>query len=149
MFMGGTAMLNQAEGMEVMKGLFHKFQDQEGKMKKIILLILGFLLAIGCATTGGLQKQCVSSAKIEKVQFKPDKQGDYYVYVTVQNISGEAKPFYMLIQAEDQPPQLTASGPKGEPNPIGAGQTYTFELNTLLKVEPKNIFIEIMDKLPR
>lgn len=118
-------------------------------MKKIVCLILGFLLAIGCAATGGLQKKSVSSAKIEKVEFKPDKQGDYYVYVTIQNVSGEAKPFYMLIQAEDQPPQLTASGPRGEPQPIAAGKTYTFELNTLLKTEPKNISIEIMDQLPR
>jgi len=55
----------------------------------------------------------------------------------------------MMIQAEDQPPQLTASGPRGEPKPVGTGKTYTFELNTLLKVEPKNISIEIMDKLPR
>ena len=118
-------------------------------MKKIIILILGFLLAVGCATTGGLQQKSVSSAKIEKVEFKPDKEGEFYVYVTVRNLSTEAKPYYMMIQAEDQPPQLTASGPKGEPKPIGSGKTYTFELNTLLKVEPKNIAIEIMDKLPR
>lgn len=118
-------------------------------MKKIIILILGFLLAVGCATTGGLQQKSVSSAKIEKVEFKPDKEGDFYVYVTVRNLSTEAKPYYMMIQAEDQPPQLTASGPKGEPKPIRSGETYKFELNTLLKVEPKNVAIEIMDKLPR
>jgi hypothetical protein len=118
-------------------------------MKKIIFLMLGFLLAIGCATGGGLQKACVSSAEIEKVEFKPDKAGDYYVYVTVRNVSGETKPFYMMLQAEDQPPQLTASGPKGEPKPIAAGKTYTFQLNTLLKKEPKNVAIEIMEKLPR
>ena len=118
-------------------------------MKKIIFLMLGFLLAIGCATGGGLQKACVSSAEIKKVEFKADKAGNYYVYVTVRNVSGEAKPFYMMIQAEDQPSQLTASGPKGEPKPIAAGGTYTFQLNTFLKEEPKNIAIEIMEKLPR
>ena len=118
-------------------------------MKKIIILILGFLLAIGCATGGGLQKVSVSSAKIEKVEFKPDQAGDYYIHVTVRNVSGEVKPFYMMILAEDQPPQLTASGDKGEPKPIRSGDTYTFQLNTLLKKEPKNVSIEIMDKLPR
>ncbi|MBM4332852.1 MAG: hypothetical protein FJ117_16840 [Deltaproteobacteria bacterium] len=118
-------------------------------MKKICIVFLGLLLAIGCATTGGLQKKSVSSAEIEKVEFKPDKEGDFYVYVTVRNLSAEEKPFYMMIQAEDQPLQLTASGPRGEPKPVAPGKTYTFELNTLLKVEPKNISIEIMDKLPR
>jgi len=118
-------------------------------MKKILVLVMGFLLVMGCATAGGLQKTSVPSAKIEKVEFKPDKEGNYYVYVLVRNISSEAKPFYMMIQAEDQPPQLTASGDKGEPKPVRAGETYTFQLNTLLKKEPKNISIEIMDKLPR
>lgn len=118
-------------------------------MKKFFIVFLGVLLAIGCATAGGLQKKSVASAEIEKVEFKPDKTGDFYVYVTVRNLSAEEKPFYMMIQAEDQPLQLTASGPRGEPKPVGPGKTYTFELNTLLKVEPKNISIEIMDKLPR
>jgi len=118
-------------------------------MKKTFVLAMGVLLVLGCATAGGLQQTSVPSAKIEKVEFKPDKAGDYYIYVTVRNVSGETKPFYMTIQAEDQPPQLTASGPKGEPKPIGAGETYTFELNTLLKKEPKNVSIAIMDKLPR
>jgi len=118
-------------------------------MKKIFVLIVGIFLAVGCATAGGLQKTSVPSAAIEKVEFKPDKAGDYYIYVTVRNVSGEAKPFYMMIQAEDQPLQLTASGSKGEPKPLPAGGTYTFELNTLLKKEPKNISIEILDKLPR
>jgi hypothetical protein len=119
------------------------------EMQKIFVLVMGILLVMGCATAGGLQKTSVPSAKIEKVEFKPDKAGDYYVDVTVRNVSGEAKPFYMMIQAEDQPPQLTASGAKGEPKPIRAGETYTFQLNTLLKKEPKNISIEIMDQLPR
>jgi len=118
-------------------------------MKKIFVFATGILLLIGCATAGGLQKTAVPSAKIEKVEFKPDKAGDYYVYVTVRNVSAEAKPFYLMIQAEDQPPQLTASGAKGEPKPIRAGETYTFELNTLLKKEPKNVSVEIMDRLPR
>lgn len=112
-------------------------------------LIIALLLALSCATTGGIHQSAVPSAKIEKIEFKPDKEGFYYVYVTVRNISGEAKPFYMLIQAEDQPPQLTASGEKGEPKPLFPGKVYTFQLNTLLKKEPKNISIEIMEKLPR
>ena len=118
-------------------------------MKKLFVLILGVLFAVGCATGGGLQKTSVPSAKMEKVEFKPDKAGDYYVYVTVRNVSGEAKPFYMMIKAEDQPLHVTASGAKGEPKPIPAGGTYTFQLNTLLKKEPKNVSIEILDKLPR
>ena len=118
-------------------------------MNKIFVLTMGVLLVLGCATAGGLQKTSVASAKIEIVEFKPDNSGDYYIYVTVRNVSGEAKPFYMMIQAEDQPPQLTASGAKGEPKPLRAGETYTFQVNTLLKKEPKNVSIAIMDKLPR
>lgn len=118
-------------------------------MKKILVLAVGVLWAIGCATAGGLQKTSVPSAEIEKVEFKPDKAGDVYAYVTIRNVSSEAKPFYMMIQAEDQPPQLTASGPSGQPKPIESGKTYTFQLNTFLKQEPKNISVEIMDKLPR
>lgn len=117
-------------------------------MKKIFW-ILGVLLVVGCATAGGLQKTAVPSARVEKVEFRPDKAGDYYIQVTVRNVSTQALPFYMMIQAEDQPPQLTASGDKGEPKPIRAGETYTFKLNTLLKKEPKNVAIEIMDRLPR
>ncbi|MGB9700716.1 MAG: hypothetical protein ACPL5I_15175 [Thermodesulfobacteriota bacterium] len=118
-------------------------------MKKVYLLFLILSLVISCATTGGIRQSAVPSAKIEKLEFKPDKEGFYYVHVTVRNVSGEAKPFYMLIQAEDQPPQLTASGEKGEPKPIAPGGVYTFQLNTLLKKEPTNISIEIMEKLPR
>lgn len=118
-------------------------------MRKFILLIITLLVVASCTTAGGIRQSAVPSAKIEKLEFKPDKEGFYYVHVTVRNVSGEAKPFYMLIQAEDQPPQITASGAKGEPKPINPGGTYTFELNTLLKKEPQNISIEIMDKLPR
>jgi|YelNatPaOPRAMG01_1025707.scaffolds.fasta_scaffold84381_1 hypothetical protein len=118
-------------------------------MKKIFLIISVVCLLISCATPGGIRQSAVPSAKIEKIEFKPDKEGFYYVHVTVRNLSAEAKPFYMLIQAEDQPPQLTASGEKGEPKPVAPGGTYTFQLNTLLKKEPKNISIEIMEKLPR
>jgi len=118
-------------------------------MNRILVLLLGFLFALGCATAGGLQQKSVASAKIEKLEFKPDKEGDFYIYVTVRNVSGKDQPFYMMIQAEEQPPQITASGAKGEPTPIPSGKTYTFELNTLLKKEPKNISVEIMDKLPR
>lgn len=118
-------------------------------MKKTFVLAMSVLLAMGCAIAGGLQKTSVPSAKIETVEFKPDKEGNYYVYVTVRNVSGEAKPFYMMIQAEDQPPQLTASGPSGQPKPIESGKTYTFQLNTFLKQEPKNISVEVMDRPPR
>ncbi|MGQ9694955.1 MAG: hypothetical protein ACUVWV_09445 [Thermodesulfobacteriota bacterium] len=118
-------------------------------MGKFILLIFTFLLVVSCATAGGIRQSAVPSAKIEKLEFKPDKEGFYYVHVTVRNVSNEAKPFFMLIQAEDQPPQITASGAKGEPKPINPGGTYTFKLNTLLKKEPKNISIEIMEKLER
>lgn len=118
-------------------------------MRRLRCLIITILLVVSCATAGGIRQFAVPSAKIEKVEFKPDKEGFYYVHVTVRNVSGEAKPFYMLIQAEEQPPQITASGAKGEPKPITPGATYTFQLNTLLKKEPQNISIEIMDKLPR
>ena len=118
-------------------------------MKRIYFLVLGVIFVIGCATTSGLQKTSVPSAKIEKVEFNPDKSGDYYAYVTVRNISGNDKAFYIIMKAEEQPSQLTASGPSGEAKPIRAGATYTFQLNTLLKKEPKNVSIEITDKLPR
>jgi hypothetical protein len=118
-------------------------------MKRFFVLFVGMLLIAGCASTGGLQTSSTPSAKIEKVEFKPDKAGDYYAHVTVRNISGKDQPFYLVLQAEDQPPQITASGPKGDPKPIRAGESYTFQLNTLLKKEPKNVSIEIMDKLPR
>ncbi len=118
-------------------------------MKKILIWTLGLLLALGCATSGGLKTHSDPSAKIEKVEFKPDKSGAYYVYVTVRNVSGRDQSFYMMMQAEEQPPQITASGAKGELKPIKAGGTYTFQLNTLLKEEPKNVDIQIMEKLPR
>jgi len=118
-------------------------------MKKTFVLAMGVLLVLGCATAGGLQQTSVPSAKIEKVEFKPDEAGDFYIHVTVRNVSGKDQPFYMMIQAENQPPQLTASGAKGEPKPIRAGETYTFQLNTLLKKEPKDVSIAIMDNLPR
>lgn len=118
-------------------------------MRSVFLFCISLFFIISCATPGGIRQSTVPSAKIEKLEFKPDKEGFYYVHVTIRNVSGEAKPFYMLIQAEDQPPQLTASGEKGEPKPISPGGVYTFQLNTLLKKEPKNISIEIMEKLPR
>lgn len=123
-------------------------------MKKaaVSVLIILFMMA-SCATlsglTGGVKTKSVKTAKIEDVQFKPDKKGNYYVYVTVRNLSGVDRPFYMMIKAEDQPPQLTASGKKGQPKPIPDGKTYTFKLNTLLKHKPKKIKIEIMDHIPR
>jgi len=54
----------------------------------------------------------VDSAKIEKVECKADEKGNYYVYVTIKNISGKDKPFYLAVQADDQVPQFTASGKK-------------------------------------
>ena len=118
-------------------------------MKKIFLIIVGIFFVLGCATAGGLQTSSDPSAKVEKVEFKPDKAGRYYAHVTMRNVSGKDQPFYLVLQAEDQPPQVTASGPKGEPKPVRAGGTYTFKLNTLLKEEPKNVSIKVLEKLPR
>jgi hypothetical protein len=118
-------------------------------MKKIFLIIVGIFFVLGCATAGGLQTSSDPSAKVEKVEFKPDKAGRSYAHVTMRNVSGKDQPFYLVLQAEDQPPQVTASGPKGEPKPVRAGETYTFKLNTLLKKEPKNVSIEVLEKLPR
>jgi hypothetical protein len=118
-------------------------------MKKIFLIIVGIFFVLGCATGGGLQTSSDPSAKVEKVEFKPDKAGRYYAHVTIRNVSGKDQPFYLVLQAEDQPPQVTASGPKGDPKPVRAGGTYTFKLNTLLKKEPKNVSIEVLEKLPR
>jgi hypothetical protein len=118
-------------------------------MKKTFLIIGGIFFILGCATAGGLQTSSDPSAKVEKVEFKPDKEGSFYAHVTVRNVSGKDQPFYLVLQAEDQPPQLTASGPSGNPKPVRAGETYTFQLNTLLKKEPKNISIQVLDKLPR
>jgi hypothetical protein len=119
------------------------------EMKKLFFCMAGILFVLGCAAAGGLQTSSDPSAKIEKVEFKPDKEGDFYAHVTVRNVSGKDQPFYLVLQAEDQPPQLTASGPSGSPNPVRAGEAYTFKLNTLLKKEPKNVSIEILEKLPR
>ena len=118
-------------------------------MKKLFFSIVGILFVLGCATAGGLQTTSDPSAKIEKVEFKPDKGGSYYAHVTFRNVSGKDQPFYLVLQAEDQPPQVTASGAKGEPKPVRAGETYTFKLNTLLKEEPKNVSVEVLEKLPR
>ena len=118
-------------------------------MKKILVLFVGLLLAMSSAAMAEVKTSSDPSAKIEKVEFKPDKGGSYYVHVTVRNVSGKDQPFYLVMQAEDQPPQITASGAKGEPKPIPAGKTYTFRLNTLLKEKPENVSIEVMEKLPR
>jgi hypothetical protein len=118
-------------------------------MKKLFFSMVGILLVLGCATAGGLQTSSDPSAKVEKVEFKPDKAGNYYVHVTFRNVSGKDQPFYLVLQAEDQPPQVTASGPRGVPKPVRAGETYTFKLNTLLKKEPKNVSVEVLEKLPR
>jgi hypothetical protein len=118
-------------------------------MKKTFLIIVGIFFVLGCATAGGLRTGSDPSAKVEKVEFKPDKTGSFYAHVTFRNVSGKDQPFYLVMQAEDQPPQLTASGPRGEPKAVRAGEAYTFKLNTLLKKEPKNVSIQVLDKLPR
>lgn len=118
-------------------------------MKKTFLIIVGIFFVLGCATAGGLRTSSDPSAKVEKVEFKPDKEGSFYAHVTVRNVSGKDQPFYLVLQAEDQPPQLTASGPSGSPKPVRAGETYTFQLNTLLKKEPKNVSVQVLDRLPR
>jgi hypothetical protein len=51
-------------------------------MKKIFLIIVGIFFVLGCATAGGLQTSSDPSAKVEKVEFKPDKAGRYYAHVT-------------------------------------------------------------------
>jgi hypothetical protein len=118
-------------------------------MKKLFFSMVGILLVLGCAAAGGLRTNSDPSAKVEKVEFQPDKAGNYYAHVTFRNVSGKDQPFYLVLQAEDQPPQVTASGPRGEPKPVRAGETYTFKLNTLLKKEPKNVSVEVLEKLPR
>jgi hypothetical protein len=83
-------------------------------MKKTILLsIMVCFLAMSCAgMTGGIHKKSVSSACIEKVDVKPDQKGNYFVYVTIKNVSGKDMPFYLELQADDQVSQFTASGKK-------------------------------------
>jgi len=118
-------------------------------MNKLFLGIVAILFVLGCATAGGLRTTSDPSAKIEKVEFKPDQEGSFYAHVTFRNVAGKDQPYYLVLQAEDQPPQLTASGPMGQPQAVRAGETYTFKLNTLLKKEPKNASVEVLEKLPR
>ena len=116
--------------------------------KAIVLFILLCFLALACtAMTGGIRKQSVSSATIENVEFKPDKKGNYYVYVTIKNVSGENKPFYMMLQADDQVNQFTASGKRGKPDPVPAGKNYTFKVNTWSKEKPQKVNIEVMESM--
>jgi len=118
-------------------------------MKKTILLfIMVCFFAVSCAgVTGGIHKKSISSASIEKVEFKPDKKGNYYVYVTIKNISSKDKPFYLALQADDQVTQYTASGKKGQPKIVPAGKNYTFKVNTWRKIEPKKLTVEIKESL--
>ena len=118
-------------------------------MKKTVLLLSMFLcLAVGCATTGnGIKTNAASSAKIEKVDFQPDKKGNYYVFVTMRNVSAQDRPFYLMVQADDQVSQFTASGKKGQPDPVPAGKTYTFEVNTWKKEKPQRVTIEVMESM--
>ena len=116
--------------------------------KSIFLFILVGIFAVSCAgLTKGIHKKSVSSATIEKVEFKPDKKGNYFVYVTIKNVSGKDRPFYLELQADDQVSQFTASGKKGQPNAVPAGENYTFAVNTWRKVEPKTLNVEIKESL--
>jgi hypothetical protein len=118
-------------------------------MKKVILLsLLLCFFSLSCtAMTKGIHKSSVSSARIENVEFKPDEKGNYYVYVTIKNVSGENRPFYMMLQADEQVSQFTASGKRGMPSPVSAGQMYTFKVNTWSKKKPQNIKIEVMESM--
>ena len=116
--------------------------------KAIVLSVLLCFLAVACtAMMGGVRKKSVSSASIENVEFKPDKKGNYYVYVTIKNISEENKPFYMMLQADEQVNQFTASGKRGKPDPVPAGKEYTFEVNTWSKKKPRKVNIEVMESI--
>ncbi len=116
--------------------------------KSIFLLILVGFFAVSCAgLTKGIHKKSVSSASIENVVFKPDAKGNYYVYVTIKNISGKDRPFYLELQVDDQVSQFTASGKKGQPNRVPAGEAYTFAVNTWRKIEPKKLNVEIKESL--
>ena len=118
-------------------------------MKKLsVWSLVFFFFTVGCAgLTGGINKKCVDSAKIEAVHMKPDKKGNYYVYITVKNVSSTDRPFYLAFQADDQVPQYTASGKKGQPNLVKAGSTYTFAVNTWRKVKPKKVEFEVKESL--
>ncbi len=116
--------------------------------KKILLLIVACFFAVSCAgLTGGIHKKSVNSASIENVEFKPDNKGNYFVFVTMKNISGKDMPFYLELQADEQVSQFTASGKKGQPEVVPAGKEYTFEVNTWRKVEPKKLNVEIKESL--
>ena len=118
-------------------------------MKRIVVFFLMlFFLIVSCSgVSTGIKKKSVDSAKIEKVECKPDKKGNYYVYVTIKNMSGKDKPFYLALQADDQVTQYTASGKKGQPNLVGAGKNYTFKVNTWRKVKPNKLQIEVKESL--
>ena len=117
------------------------------KRSLVYLLIVLFLTVSCSATSSGIKKKSVESAKIEKVEYKPDKKGNYYVYVTIKNMSAKDRPFYLSLQADDQVPQFTASGKKGQPNLVPAGKTYTFKVNTWKKTEPQKLQIEVKETL--
>ena len=120
-------------------------------MRRVILfVVMLFFLVTGMSWAGtpeGVDTKSVSSATIENVEFKPDKKGNYYVYVTMKNISGEDKPFYLMVQADDQVNQFTASGKRGKPNPVPSGKTYTFKVNTWRKKKPERVNIKVMESL--
>ncbi len=116
--------------------------------RSIVFLLVMFFLTVSCTGTSmGIKKKSVESAKIEKVEFKPDKKGNYYVHVTIKNMSGKDRPFYLALQADDQVPQFTASGKKGQPNLVKAGESYTFKVNTWRKAKPQKLQIEVKETL--
>jgi hypothetical protein len=116
--------------------------------KAIFLFLIVSFFTVSCAgLTGGIDQKSVESASIEDVTFKPDKKGNYFVYVTIKNISGKDRPFYLELQADDQVSQFTASGKKGQPNIVPAGENYTFAVNTWRKVEPKKLYVEVRESL--
>ena len=122
-------------------------------MRRVILfVVMLFFLVTGMSWAGtpeGVDTKSVSSAKIENVEFKPDKKGIYYVNVTIRNVSGEDKPFYILLQAEEEVSMLYASGKKGNAKPVPSGKTFTFKVNTYLKTKPEKVSMEIVESLPR
>jgi hypothetical protein len=122
---------------------------KEEKMKRSIVyvLIMLFLTASCAVTSARINKKSVESAKIEKVEYKPDEKGNYYVYVTIKNMSSKARPFYLALQADDQVPQFTASGKKGQPTQVPAGENYTFKVNTWKKAKPQKLQIEVKETL--
>ena len=118
-------------------------------MKRIgfLCIAMAFLIVSCAGMTGGVQKKSVNSASIEKVEYKPDAKGNYYIYVTIKNTTDKDRPFYLLLQADQGVDRVTASGKRGMPNPVPAGKLYTFQVNTWKKEKPKKVNIEVLESL--